>query len=255
MSDKNLFLNISLIGACKSGKTSLIKNLYEFEFNYSYKPTQSIDFYIKEYLLYDYKKIYIKFYDIGSTINIREIAKKSHGFILVYDVTDFLSFGKLKNYLSILNEIYQMKNYPSIIVANKFDLFNPDLHKKILEKGNSLADRIQTNQIKTSVKKEVGIKEMFKNIIEKCANFHLNITPESIAKEQEEIKLEDIKQNINEIENNFNNNEFKIENIIIDDNDEQQIIIKPQGKQYKKLNTLDSNRIINKKKIIILNEN
>lgn len=148
-----------------------------------------------------------------------------------------------------------MKNYPSIIVANKFDLFIPDLHKKILEKGNSLADRIQTNQIKTSVKKEVGIKEMFKNIIEKCANFHLNITPESIAKEQEEIKLEDIKQNINEIENNFNNNEFKIENIIIDDNDEQQIIIKPQGKQYKKLNTLDSNRIINKKKIIILNEN
>ena len=45
------------------------------------------------------------------------------------------------------------------------------------------------------------------------------------------------------------------ENIIVDDNDEQQIIIKPQGKQYKKLNTLDSNRIINKKKIIILNEN
>ena len=253
MSDKNLFLNISLIGSCKSGKTSLIKNLYEFEFNFSYKPTQSIDFYIKEYLLYEYKKIYIKFYDVGSTINIREISKKSDGFILVYDVTDILSFGKLKNYLTILNEIHEMKNYPSIIVANKFDLFVPEIHKKILEKGNSLANRIQTVQFKTSVKKEIGIKEMFKNIIEKCASFHLNITPESVVKEQEEIKLEDIKQNINEIQNNFNN-EFKIENVIVDENDEQQIIIKPQGKQFKKLNTLD-NTIINKKKTIILNEN
>jgi len=255
MSNQIPYLNICIIGSSKSGKSSLIQFLYEFDFSYSYNQTKNIDFYVTQYLLYDFKNIIIKFYDCGSTINLKEIAKKSHGFILVYDVTDIVSFGKLKNYLSILNQIFEMKNYPCIIVANKFDLYNSVLHEKIFDKGESLSKRLQTFQYTTSSKSGNGIDDMFQNIIEKCAKFHLNITFDSVIKEQEEIKLEDIKQNINEIETN-NNNEFKIENVIVDENDEEKIVIKKQVKKpYRKLNTLDTNRLINKKQIIVLNEN
>ena len=98
--------------------------------------------------------------------------------IIVYDITNFISFKNLKFWLEEIKKNKRKDNINIFIVGNKYDLnksiFNEEHFEKIL---NQVIDfQINIYHFKTSAKTGYNIDELFMKIIKSMPNKEANNT-------------------------------------------------------------------------------
>ena len=128
------------LGDSKVGKTSLILRYVDDEFNLNYLSTMGFDLKIKKIKLSNNKEVKVKIFDTAGQERFKSIAsnylKKAEGIILVYDITDRISFENIDNWVDDINK--EGKNSkPIILIGNKSDKEDERAIKK--DEGEKLA--------------------------------------------------------------------------------------------------------------------
>ena len=152
---------IMVIGESKVGKTSLIKRYTKDEFGGVFLTTVGVDFQDK-IIEIDGKKVRLQVWDSAGQERFRNITKSyfqsSHGFLIVYDITDRQSFEKLNFWVnSVKNNAPE--NAKSILVGNKCDLANN--REVSFEEGENYAKKYNIKFFETSAKDGTNVNDSF----------------------------------------------------------------------------------------------
>ena len=161
-------LKLLLAGNSKVGKSSIIAQYINGEFDQDIQPSLTPQFIKKEIITPDQSSITVDLWDIVGDKKYRSLAKifykDSNAILLVYDETDEDSFNELKNCWYEL-----VKNLGCIlaVVANKCDLSD----KKVKEEdGKKFAESIGAMFFEISAKENIGISNMFEKIAVETKN-------------------------------------------------------------------------------------
>ena len=178
-------LKVVLLGESGVGKTSIISQLMEQEFNDEQTSTTGATFSTKT-MVFDNKGICFEIWDTAGQEKYRALTKMFYkdagAAILVYDITRQASFEELKNYWA--NQVRE--NAPKKIVlavaANKSDLIDTE---QVDEKtGRAFAKEIGAIFKSTSAKNQKGIEELFKDIGNKYLDPNFECSDEALEEEQ-----------------------------------------------------------------------
>ncbi len=170
--DTDFLFKIVVVGDTNVGKTNIISRFTKNEFDEGTKNTIGVDF-----SLYDTKvnheNITIQFWDTAGQEKYRAMStafyKKSHGAIIVYDVTNRSSFTALKSWLKELRD-FGTNNLQLLLLGNKIDLENSKIISK--EEGHKFAKENKlffmevSAKINSGRKIEEAMKILFKKLIE-----------------------------------------------------------------------------------------
>lgn len=153
------------IGDSGVGKSSILLRYDENKFTSNFLSTIGIDYRVK-FLDVDNKKIKLQIWDTAGQERYRTITQAyfrgAMAIILVYDVTDPLSFNNIRNWV-LTTEKNASENVILVLVASKTDLDE----KRIVstERGKALADEYGITFYETSAKLNTGINELFAETI------------------------------------------------------------------------------------------
>ena len=173
-----------LLGESSVGKTSIILRYIDNTFDESNISTCGIDLKCK-YVSCDNKKIRLDIWDTAGQERFRGLTKNyfrgAHGFVLVYDITNKDSFGKLKGWIKDAKEKIEDENsFKLAVIGNKKDC---EAQRKVDYK--TLKEFADTNKIvfsETSAKTGEGIDKLFHDFVHELLQYR-NI---GIYKEDEE---------------------------------------------------------------------
>ena len=167
MEDQNEELNkVVLIGESGVGKTCIINQFITGEFEEDSLPTLTNQFCRKQFDFPDNKSISIDIWDTAGQEQYRSLNrlfyKNAKAVILVYDVSNKLSFDEIKNYWYDQIKQHCDNNIIIAVAGNKCDLYEK---RQILdEEGEKYAESINAIFAATSAKNASGIKDLFENI-------------------------------------------------------------------------------------------
>ena len=117
---------LAVMGAARTGKTSLISRFLGQPFEERYNPTVE-DYHIGKFYVGE-TLCHIDITDTSGSFEFpameRLTMEKSDAFIFVYSLDDELSFEHVKNGLKRLGEFKDISKVPIIVVCNKADLAN-----------------------------------------------------------------------------------------------------------------------------------
>ena len=168
---------ISIIGDKEVGKSCFCVNLIDKKFNSIYNPTKGkINFIIIGFQSFLFTFLFnhrlFEFHLIDTSDSelyqplIKQIYKNCDGFILVYDLTNKISFENISNYYNRC--LKNKKNYCYILVGNKCD--EKDKREVSYEEGKNLAKKMNINFLETSAKSGQNINEIFYCILNEIQN-------------------------------------------------------------------------------------
>ena len=155
--------SIILVGDSYVGKTSILKKFIDDEFNEETKCTISVDFRCKN-LKID-KNLYasLKIFDTAGQEKYRSLTKsyykQAQGIILVFDLTNEISFSKLNKWINEINE--NTENVVIILVGNKADSNDRKVDKINAE---NYAKERNIKYIETSAKEGTNILLLFEEL-------------------------------------------------------------------------------------------
>ena len=160
-------IKIIILGNSKVGKTSFLIRFTKNKFDETYLATIGID-YIYRIINIENKLYKLMFYDTAGEERYKSIPKNHiknmQGIILMYDITDKLSFESIINWISDVKEI-KGENFPMILVGNKIDL--NESREVTEEMGYELAEKNQIEFFETSNKDGTNIQEAGLEIVYK----------------------------------------------------------------------------------------
>ena len=163
--DCNEKIKIMLIGDSSVGKTSLLKKYCQNEFSESYISTIGIDFQIK-FLDINNKKIKLQIWDTAGQERYRVLAKNyfnsSDGFIIVYDITNRLSFDNVNNWVEQIKQLAP-SHIKNVIFGNKTDLSSERVIKT--NEWKELADKFKFKFFETSAKTGHNLNEGYEYLV------------------------------------------------------------------------------------------
>ncbi|KAJ3442856.1 ras and ef-hand domain-containing protein [Anaeramoeba flamelloides] len=177
-------LKIVFLGQSGVGKTSIILQFLEQEFNEQIKSTIGASFVIHKHTV-DEKTISIRIWDTSGQERFRSLCplyyRNSHACVLVFDVTDKLTFKEINYWVEQIQK--EMVTMPlMVLVGNKDDLPNKQ-EKEYLSKGNELAEELDAQFFLCSAKTGKGIIEIFdyisREILENEEKFYDHETEET----------------------------------------------------------------------------
>lgn len=137
-------LKIVILGDSATGKTSIATQYTHGQFCREHKPTVGVDFYLKRILIKGQINAALHIWDIGGQSlggnMLQNYIYGAHGILLVYDITNTVSFENLSDWLSMVKNygVQSGKTPPNLVlVGNKID----QLHRRTLseEKHNRFA--------------------------------------------------------------------------------------------------------------------
>ena len=124
-------MSIVVAGDQKAGKTSIINNLCHGVFSEQYKSTVGVD-YDNRILDVDGKYVKMHVWDTSGQQNFLWVAKShirtADAFVLVYDVTDAVSFQNLENWIRLIDRVASSRDIPKVLIGTKLDL----RHKQVV---------------------------------------------------------------------------------------------------------------------------
>ena len=132
-SEYDYLFKILLIGDSGVGKSSVLGRFVDKVFTDTYISTIGVDFKIRT-LNIDGKAVKLQIWDTAGQERFRTITtsyyRGVHAVILVYDVTDILSFNNISNWLKEVQR-YAPDNAIKLLIGNKCDLVRKYTHKYI----------------------------------------------------------------------------------------------------------------------------
>ena len=166
-------LKILIIGDSGTGKSALSSRFYDRSFTDFYSSTIGIDFRVKTILL-DNIRIKLQIWDTSGNDRFKSITsvyyKNSDGFVILYDVSDPLSFSNVTKWMDYIYKYVKPQYSISheefkkhiILVGNKIDLNQPARVR--YNEGKDLADRLGIHFLEASVKQNINVKEIFETL-------------------------------------------------------------------------------------------
>ncbi|KAL3857436.1 hypothetical protein ACJMK2_012107 [Sinanodonta woodiana] len=126
-------IKLAVLGAPGVGKSSIIRQFVNQEFNTEYIPTEKKHVYLPSVIindhLYELKIIdcpYIPYFPVNSLYEWTDFRgyglRNATAYILVYDITSEESFQYIKNIRDQILESRDMHDIPLFVVGNKHDL-------------------------------------------------------------------------------------------------------------------------------------
>ncbi len=97
----------------------------------------------------------------------RQYIRKSHGILVVFDVTDTESFEQIERVWMKYVEENARRDVIISLIGNKIDRIGRQIGSKIVqreiqpEKAKQLADRLQANYLESSAISNINVKECF----------------------------------------------------------------------------------------------
>eukprot|EP01105_Mastigella_eilhardi_P027236 TRINITY_DN82_c0_g2_i2.p1 TRINITY_DN82_c0_g2~~TRINITY_DN82_c0_g2_i2.p1 ORF type:complete len:205 (-),score=67.94 TRINITY_DN82_c0_g2_i2:190-804(-) len=150
-----------LIGDSGVGKSCLLLRFADDTYTESYISTIGVDFKIRTIEL-DNKTIKLQIWDTAGQERFRTITSSyyrgAHGIIVVYDVTDGVSFNNVKQWLQEIDR-YACENVNKLLVGNKSDLST----KRAVEynTAKAFADGLGIPFLETSAKTATNVEQAF----------------------------------------------------------------------------------------------
>lgn len=162
---------ILLIGDSGVGKSCLLLRFADDTFTDSYISTIGVDFKIRTLELDD-KIVKLQIWDTAGQERFRTITSSyyrgAHGIMMVYDITDKISFNNIKHWMSEV-ERYSSKNAKTILIGNKSDIISK--RQVEFEIAEQFAKEQEIPFLETSAKKADNVDEAFTQMarcIRKC---------------------------------------------------------------------------------------
>jgi Ras-related protein Rab-1A len=162
-SEYDYLFKFVLIGDSGVGKSSLLLRYVEDIFNENYISTIGVDFKIKTIKI-DGKVAKMQIWDTAGQERFRTITSSyyrgAHGIIIVYDVTDQMSFNNINQWIVEVTR-YAGYDVDKLIVGNKCESSDRVVSYNDAKK---YADDLNISFIETSAKKSINVEEIFTTI-------------------------------------------------------------------------------------------
>ena len=219
-------LKCVLIGETAVGKTSIITQYINNEFNPDVKSSIGVDNLMKEIEI-ENTKIKFELWDtpgqeIYTSAN-KIFMKDSDIALIVYDITNKETFEKVNHWINLVKEVNGNRNLIIGIAANKSDLYeNTEVNK---EEGEEYAKNINALFFESTAMEHENVVNIFEELIKAYINTFKkkdkNIIPDSTKKvdgnkvnQNTELSSKDDNNNDNNklIKENINNNIESSEN-------------------------------------------
>jgi small GTP-binding protein len=167
MSYGNKIIKTVLIGDAGVGKTSILSVYCSGVFSLDYSSTIGVDFGTKT-LEVNQKKVRLQLWDTAGQERFRSIThsyyRGAQVVLLVIDLTNKLSVRRFPKWLDDIDTILPFKNeYQLVIVGNKIDGEIAEGYEAM----RSLIEDRDLNYYMVSARKNVGLEDMFEEIVEK----------------------------------------------------------------------------------------
>ena len=161
--NNELTLKIIILGSSKVGKTSLLNQYFNKEFN---NPVQTIGIDLRtKYFEFNKETVKINFIDTAGQERFDSISgnylKNVNGVLLVYDISQQNTFKKIEFW----NEQIKKHNnayYSVVLIGNKIDL--EDCRQVKFEEGIDMGKQIKCKFYETSAKNNINVTECFNKI-------------------------------------------------------------------------------------------
>ncbi|KAJ3423597.1 ras-related protein rab11 [Anaeramoeba flamelloides] len=184
----DLLFKIVLLGDSGVGKSNLLSQFCRNEFNFESKSTIGVEFAARTLKIKD-KTIKAQIWDTAGQERYRAITSAYYrgavGALVVYDTTNYDSFGNINNWLTELKE-NSNENIVVMLVGNKIDLVN--LRSVSITKGKEFADEYQLNFIETSAKDSTNVELAFTTILNKIYDRIITKKKLEIEEKNNEVK-------------------------------------------------------------------
>ena len=172
MSDDENVLKLVILGEGRVGKTSILLQYFQRKFNEGQVSTVNPAFYEKT-VNSNGKKIQLKFWDTAGQEQFNAIStlyyQNSVGALIVYDVSIFETFNKVKQWVKTLQEAVG-KDIVFVIAGNKFDLSNREELDKRSSEINAYCAKENCKHFYTSAKTRYQIDDVFDILIKSVLN-------------------------------------------------------------------------------------
>ena len=159
-------IKVILVGESHVGKTSIITQYIQNNFNEEYIATFAQDKSIKEEVLKDGTQIKLEIWDTigqeGYNLANKIFMKNSKIALLIYDITDRKSFDNLNKFYDLICEVNGRNNVVIGVVGNKNDLYEKRVVEE--EEAKKYAKDIDSTYFETSAKDHESIENLFKEI-------------------------------------------------------------------------------------------
>ena len=161
MSNFDFLFKLLLIGDSGVGKSCLLLRFADNTYTDSYISTIGVDFKIKTVEI-DGKIVKMQIWDTAGQERFRTITssyyRSANGIIIVYDVTDQVSFNNVKTWLAEI-ERYASSSVNKLLVGNKADLTS----RRTVDKSaaEDFASRLGIPYIETSAKLSENVEAAF----------------------------------------------------------------------------------------------
>lgn len=163
-------IKMLVIGDSGVGKTSLLVRFDEDKFSPNFITTIGID-YRTRMVDMENKKVKLQIWDTGGQERFKTITmtyfRGAHGIILVYDVTDPISFENIRNWMANLQE-NASSDVDRILIGNKCDM--ADKRVVSTQRGQDLANEFGIPFFETSAKSSINVEECFMSLAHDCFN-------------------------------------------------------------------------------------
>jgi len=163
-----------LIGDSGVGKSCLLLRFADDTYTESYISTIGVDFKIRTIEL-NGKTIKLQIWDTAGQERFRTITSSyyrgAHGIIVVYDITDQVSFNNVKQWLQEIDR-YACENVNKLLVGNKCDLAN----KRAVDTkvAKEFADSLGIPFLETSAKNATNVEQAFLTMAAEIKNRMVN---------------------------------------------------------------------------------
>ena len=158
--ENDYLFKLLIVGDTTVGKTQLISRFTDDSFSDGYSQTIGMDFKIKKVNI-ENTIIKLQIWDSAGQERFRTITKtyfkKTDGIILIYDVSNRISFKTISNWIKTI-KVNSEPNACKILVANKCDKPYREITE---EEGKKLGDDFGMFFLETSARTNKNVNEMF----------------------------------------------------------------------------------------------
>ncbi|XP_059055319.1 ras-related protein Rab-21 [Achroia grisella] len=182
---------VVLLGEGCVGKTSLLLRYIEDKFNDKHLTTLQATFLNKKININE-KRINLSIWDTAGQEKFHALGpiyyRNSNGAILVYDITDEDSFGKVKNWVKELKKMLG-SDIVLIITGNKIDLE----HERTvpLEEAESYANMVGAKHYYTSAKLNQGVEDLFLDLTREMVERYENNSQANVTRPSRVLVVDD----------------------------------------------------------------